>query len=194
MKYYKYFIICISLILSNSNTYKDIQEKFILAQPGDTIYLPIGKTSVDRSLWADNLNNVIISGFGIDSTILSFKNQIEGAEGIKITNSTNITLKDFTIENSKGDLIKVEDTNGIEFINVKAQWTYGPLETNGSYALYPVKSKNVLIDNCIAIGASDAGIYVGQSENIIVRNSEAYHNVAGIEIENSIYNFTKSKY
>ena len=69
----------------------------------------------------------------------------------------------------KGDLIKVEDTNGIEFINVKAQWTYGPLETNGSYALYPVKSKNVLIDNCIAIGASDAGIYVGQSENIIVR-------------------------
>ena len=186
MKYYKYFIICISLILSNSNTYKDILEKFILAQPGDTIYLPIGKTSVDRSLWADNLNNVIISGFGIDSTILSFKNQIEGAEGIKITNSTNIMLKDFTIENSKGDLIKVEDTNGIEFINVKAQWTYGPLETNGSYALYPVKSKNVLIDNCIAIGASDAGIYVGQSENIIVRNSEAYYNVAGIEIENSI--------
>ena len=186
MKYYNYFIICISLILSNSNTYKDIQEKFILAQPGDTIYLPAGKTSVDRSLWADNLDNVIISGFGIDSTILSFKNQIEGAEGIKITNSTNIILKDFTIENSKGDLIKVEDTNGIEFINVKAQWTYGPLETNGSYALYPVKSKNVLIDNCIAIGASDAGIYVGQSENIIVRNSEAYYNVAGIEIENSI--------
>jgi parallel beta-helix repeat protein len=36
------------------------------------------------------------------------------------------------------------------------------------------------------VGASDAGIYVGQSKNIIVRNSEAYHNVAGIEIENSI--------
>ena len=35
-------------------------------------------------------------------------------------------------------------------------------------------------------GASDAGIYVGQSENIIVRRNKAEKNVAGIEIENSI--------
>jgi parallel beta-helix repeat protein len=39
----------------------------------------------------------------------------------------------------------------------------------------------------VAIGASDAGIYVGQSNYIIVRNSTAYENVAGIEIENSKY-------
>ena len=44
-----------------------------------------------------------------------------------------------------------------------------------------------MIDGCIAIGASDAGIYVGQSKNIIVRNSRAEFNVAGIEIENSYY-------
>ena len=35
------------------------------------------------------------------------------------------------------------------------------------------------------IGASDAGIYVGQSKNIIVRRNLAEYNVAGIEIENS---------
>jgi uncharacterized repeat protein (TIGR03806 family) len=34
-------------------------------------------------------------------------------------------------------------------------------------------------------GASDAGVYVGQSENIIVRRNHVYENVAGIEIENS---------
>ncbi len=34
-------------------------------------------------------------------------------------------------------------------------------------------------------GASDAGIYVGQSRNIIVRDNVAELNVAGIEIENS---------
>ena len=44
-----------------------------------------------------------------------------------------------------------------------------------------------MIDGCIAIGASDAGIYVGQSKNIIVKNSKAHFNVAGIEIENSYY-------
>ena len=53
--------------------------------------------------------------------------------------------------------------------------------------MYPVQSKNVFIQGCVAIGASDAGIYVGQSENIIVRNNIAKFNVAGIEIENSYY-------
>ena len=36
-------------------------------------------------------------------------------------------------------------------------------------------------------GISDAGIYVGQSSQIIVRNSRAEYNVAGIEIENSTF-------
>jgi parallel beta-helix repeat protein len=44
----------------------------------------------------------------------------------------------------------------------------------------------VLIDKVTVKGASDAGIYVGQSKNIIVRNSRAEFNVAGIEIENSM--------
>jgi parallel beta-helix repeat protein len=56
---------------------------------------------------------------------------------------------------------------------------------NGGYAIYPVLSNNVLIDNAIALGASDAGIYVGQSNDVIVKNSEALFNVAGYEIENT---------
>jgi parallel beta-helix repeat protein len=43
----------------------------------------------------------------------------------------------------------------------------------------------VLIQNCKVSGGSDSGIYVGQSQNIVVRNNEVYDNVAGIEIENS---------
>ncbi|GIS32108.1 MAG: hypothetical protein Ct9H90mP4_00220 [Gammaproteobacteria bacterium] len=64
-------------------------------------------------------------------------------------------------------------------VNLKTEWTGGPKPTNGAYGLYPVESKNVLIDGCVAIGASDAGIYVGQSQQIIVRNSSAHYNVAG---------------
>ena len=43
----------------------------------------------------------------------------------------------------------------------------------------------MLIDGVVAKGASDAGIYVGQSKDITVRFSRAEGNVAGIEIENS---------
>jgi parallel beta-helix repeat protein len=52
--------------------------------------------------------------------------------------------------------------------------------------LYPVSCKDVLVEGCIVSDASDAGIYVGQSTDVIVRNNKAFHNVAGIEIENCI--------
>ena len=45
----------------------------------------------------------------------------------------------------------------------------------------------MLIDGVVVRGASDAGIYVGQSQQIIVRNSLAEYNVAGIEIENCYF-------
>ena len=70
------------LLFPDQNVYKNLQEKLILAQSGDIIYLPIGKSFISRSLWGDNLNNVTIIGHGIDSTILNFDNQIEGAVGI----------------------------------------------------------------------------------------------------------------
>lgn len=98
----------------------------------------------------------------------------------------NFTIADLTIQDPPSDGIKVEGARLVKFLNVKAEWTKPANPENGAYGLYPVLSKDVLIDGCVAIGSSDAGIYVGQSENIIVRNSEAIGNVAGIEIENSI--------
>ncbi len=57
--------------------------------------------------------------------------------------------------------------------------------TNGAYAIYPVQSEHILIDDVQSFGAADAGIYVGQSNHVIVRNSLARYNVAGYEIENT---------
>jgi parallel beta-helix repeat protein len=48
-----------------------------------------------------------------------------------------------------------------------------------------VQCKDVLFEDCFVRGASDAGLYVGQSRNIIVRRNRVEENVAGIEIENS---------
>ncbi|MBC8311451.1 MAG: right-handed parallel beta-helix repeat-containing protein [Candidatus Marinimicrobia bacterium] len=182
----RYFLFAILFSLVFSNYEKDIQTLLILAEPGDTINLGKGTFSLKGSLSMEGKENIVISGNGMDKTILSFKNQTDGAEGLRVNNCKNITLVDFTIQDSKGDAIKIQDVNGVIFRRVKAEWTGGPKAENGAYGLYPVLCQNVLIEHSIAIGASDAGIYVGQSKNIIVRNSEAYHNVAGIEIENSI--------
>ncbi|MEQ8473546.1 MAG: parallel beta-helix domain-containing protein [Marinoscillum sp.] len=163
----------------------DLQSQLILAGDSATVELPSGHFMFTKSLSVDGNKHLIIKGQGIDKTILSFEMQEEGAEGLKIANGVSITIENFTIENAKGDNIKVTDTDGITFRNIKSQWTGQPREENGAYAFYPVLSKNVLVENCIAIGASDAGIYVGQSDSVIIRNNEAYYNVAGIESENS---------
>jgi parallel beta-helix repeat protein len=167
----------------SDNIQEELQEALILAKPGDTIELAAGKYNFQSSLSLD-VDNVMLKGAGIDETVLSFKGQNAGSEGLLVT-SSGVTLSDFGIEDTIGDAIKVKGADGISFIRVRTEWTGGPKSTNGAYGFYPVESRNVLIDGCVAIGASDAGIYVGQSQHIIVRNSTAKFNVAGIEIENS---------
>jgi parallel beta-helix repeat protein len=166
-----------------TNVQEEVQEALILAEPGAVIELDEGVFNFTMGLSLD-VDNVTLRGKGMEKTILSFKQQNAGSEGLLVT-SSGVTLEDFAVEDAKGDAIKVKGAKGITFHRVRTEWTDGPKETNGAYGLYPVESENVLIDGCVAIAASDAGIYVGQSKNIIVRNSRAEFNVAGIEIENS---------
>lgn len=190
-----YFRLCITFLLlvsfatvnAQDAEQKKLQRLFVTATDNSTIELPEGRFQLNMSLWLDGKKNVIIKGKGMDKTILNFTNQVSGAEGIKITNGKNITLQDVTVQDTKGDAVKTQYVDGMTFKQVKAEWTRGANSKNGGYGLYPVQCTNVLIDGCEARGASDAGIYVGQSKYIIVRNSKATENVAGIEIENSLY-------
>ncbi|ANP45008.1 parallel beta-helix domain-containing protein [Candidatus Viadribacter manganicus] len=160
-----------------------LQTALIEARPGDTVQLGHGRFELSNSLSLD-VDRVTIRGDGHERSILSFNNQRRGAEGLLIT-SDNVTLRGFAVENARGDAIKARDCNGITIREVRVEWTGGPSANNGAYGLYPVNCDNVLIERSIARGASDAGIYVGQSRNIIVRENLAELNVAGIEIENS---------
>jgi parallel beta-helix repeat protein len=169
----------------SNNSHEEVQTALIELSPGDVLTLSPGTFVFEDGLSLD-VDEVIVRGSGMDETILDFKNQMSGAQGLLVT-SDRVTLKDFAVTDAKGDAIKVIGAEGINMINLKTEWTGGPKSTNGAYGLYPVESSDVLIDGCVAIGASDAGIYVGQSKNIIVRNSIAQYNVAGIEIENSYY-------
>lgn len=189
----KVYLLLICLLLVSAQVFgqkefqKKIQTALIEAESGSTIELPAGTYYLDGSLSMDDKSNITIKGAGENKTILNFKNQISGAEGFKITNGKAIQIQDFTVQDTRGDAVKVQEVDGITFLNLKTEWTGGANKNNGAYGIYPVQCSNVLIDHCTAIGASDAGIYVGQSRNIIVRNSKAHDNVAGIEIENSFY-------
>ena len=173
------------IIGPGENAQEDLQEALILMSEGDTLLIKSGYYLFEDGLSLD-VDDVTVIGEGMNETVLDFKNQQSGAQGFLVT-SNGVTLKDFAILDAKGDALKVIGSKGINMINLRTEWTGGPKSTNGAYGFYPVESEDVFIDGCIAIGASDAGIYVGQSKNIIVRNSIAQYNVAGIEIENSYY-------
>ena len=158
-------------------------EDFIMVEDGGTITIEPYFYDLRTQLILDNKKNIQIKGAGMESTVLSFRNLKTGGEGVKIVGE-NIVLEDFSVEDAPGDGIKAQHTDGITFRKLNVTWTNGDKSKNGTYAIYPVQCKNVVVDACIASHSKDAGIYVGQSENIIVKNSLAFGNVAGIEIEN----------
>lgn len=172
--------------LSAENLPAELQKRLIDAQPGDEILLPAGTFNFKRGLSLDDVPDITIKGAGKGKTILSFLGQIEGAQGLHVKNVTNLTLEGFTVADSKGDAIKVQDCENIVMRDLEATWTQGKKPTNGAYGLYPVSSKNLLMEKCEASFAMDAGIYVGQSTNVVVRDNYVHDNVAGLEIENTI--------
>jgi parallel beta-helix repeat protein len=173
---------CIS-IEPDENVQEAILEALIEAQPGDVIFLRAGVYELSGQL-SLSVSDVTIRGEGMGQTILSFRNQTSGGEGL-LVRADRFTLEDLALEDGPGDLFKIEGCNGVTVRRVRAEWTGGPDTANGAYGLYPVQCTDVLIEDSVVKGASDAGIYVGQSRNIIVRRNRVEYNVAGIEIENS---------
>ena len=160
-----------------------LQEALITAQPGDVVQLAAGRFLLTDGLSLD-ANGVTVRGAGMDGTVLDFSGQQGAGEGLLVT-SDDVTLRDFAVENTKGDGIKSKGADNVVYYRIRVTWTGGPKETNGAYGIYPVSSTGVLVDGCKVSGASDAGIYVGQSKAITVRYNMVEQSVAGIEIENS---------
>jgi len=167
-----------------NTTYQEtLIQQLIDAKSGDVITIPAGVYAIDRGLSLE-VDGVTIRGAGMDKTVLTFKGQAAGAEGL-LVNASNFTIEDLAIEDAKGDALKVNEGENIIIRRIRTEWTGGPKTTNGAYGIYPVQVRNLLIEESVAIGASDAGIYVGQSNGVVVRRNRAEFNVAGIEIENT---------
>ncbi|WP_437321061.1 parallel beta-helix domain-containing protein [Sorangium sp. So ce385] len=160
-----------------------VQTALIDAAPGATVCFEAGTFSFTTELSLD-VDGVTLIGAGKDETILDFSDQDTGANGLLIRGD-GVTVQDLQVRNTPGDGIRADSVQGIAFREVAVMWEADASEDSGAYGLYPVGSTDVVIERCVVKGARDAGIYVGQSQNILVASNEAYGNVAGIEIENS---------
>ncbi len=161
-----------------------LQELLVQAVPGDVIEFSAGRFELTRQIDIVT-DNLTLRGAGSGNTTLSFKGQLAGGQGLEATGD-NLVLEGFAIEDTAGNAVKVLGAENVVFRDIRTEWTGPAQASNGAYGIYPVQCQNVLIEKCTSIGASDAGLYVGQCHNVIVRDSRAERNVAGIEIENTI--------
>src|SRR5215831_6414892 len=168
----------------------DAKLAFINARTGQTIVFTQGTYMFSEPLTL-SVPGVTVKGMGSrDGVILDFSTATGDGHGISVT-AGDFILDGLTVRDTKDDAVRIQGTDpqhpikNVTIRNVKVYFTAGSVPANPGYAIYPTTSENVLVENCDVSGASDAGLYVGQSKNIMVRNNLVHENVNGIEIENS---------
>jgi len=177
---------CSTLLGPGADDTTTLQTAFIEAKSGDSVCLCPGSYSIAREL-SVGVPNLTIRGLGStpDDTVLDFAGQ-SGNHGVDAT-SDGFAMENLWIKNTTGNGVLVTGADGVTFRKLKVTWDAGSVIENGAYAVYPVSSQNVLIEETEVVGAADAGIYVGQCNTAVVRNCNVHGNVAGIEIENTTH-------
>jgi len=166
----------------------DITNELLLAlfeiADDSVVVLPEGNFKVSETIAIAATNGVTLTGYGINATKLDFTGST-GDDGIRFEGGNDITARDLGVYETNKNGIKVVGANGVYLAYTATVWEGDLAESQGAYGLYPLQSQNILMEYNYSRGSADAGIYVGQSNNIIVRENTAKYNVAGIEIENS---------
>lgn len=164
----------------------DLQEVVNSLSGSTTVLLGEGTWTLDNQVTFRGADDVAIVGQGMDETVLNFGELTVQANGVDAI-AEGFLIQDLTILDAPKDGLRVEDSNGVTIRRVRATWTAEESPENGGYGLYPVRVSKVLIEDSEAFNSSDAGIYVGQCLEAVVRNNLASGNVAGLEIENTQY-------
>ncbi|MFO0889976.1 MAG: parallel beta-helix domain-containing protein [Isosphaeraceae bacterium] len=159
--------------------------RLIKAKPGEVIEFGTGKFEFQATLSLD-VSKVTLRGQGADKTILSFKDQGQGTGGEGTPDhvegrgdASGPGRRGRQGRRDQGQRHEGPDPETrphrmdgrVEGDQRRLRHLSGALHRRADRGLHGSR-------------ASDAGIYVGQSENIIVRRNTVEQNVAGIEIEN----------
>jgi parallel beta-helix repeat protein len=99
--------------------------------------------------------------------------------GLSSARISGFSLSGFTVKGFAGDGVHLACVDDFTLKN-------NIVDGNGVYGFFPVASRDGRIsENIVVNTASDAGIYVGQSDNVSIEANDVHDNLLGIEVENS---------
>ena len=153
------------------------------AAPGDTVRVMPGAYMEALRVETDSLT---LEGAVNGDERPTLDGQGTLANGI-LSIGNYFTVSGLRVVNYTSNGITVQGVTGPTFRDLVVDKT-------GDYGLFPILSSDILIENCVASGAVDTGIYVGQSRGIAIHNNEAFGNVSGIEVENSVDAVVENNY
>jgi parallel beta-helix repeat protein len=167
-----------------------IQAAVDRARPGDVIEVMPGVYKEEVKI---DLDNITLRGVstsetpvpgGVSRPVLDGERKL--SDGI-LTTGSNFVIENFDIRHYVANGAVAQHARNVTFRNLA-------IDDTGLYGVYPVSCTGVRIESCVATGIADAALYVGQSREIVVRDSEAHDNVTGIEIENSVNAVVENNY
>ncbi len=162
---------------------ESIQAAVGRAKPGDLIRVLPGTYKEEVTVQTESLT--------LEGVVQGEARPILDGEGTRANGITSvgdyITVSGFRVVNYTSNGVTLQGVTGITLRDIISDKT-------GEYGLFPILSSDILIEKCVSSGVIDTGIYVGQSRGIVVRDSEAFGNVSGFEIENSVDALVENNY
>jgi parallel beta-helix repeat protein len=166
---------------------KDIAAAFAQAKPSTTLIFDSGTFQFTNTLNLAGVSGVTVKGQGMDKTLLDFKGQKAGADGILAEHTDQVTFSDFWVRDPVSSGVRVNQGRGVTMQRLKVSWTTADLASHGAYGLYPVLSRDVLLEDSEVSGASDSGICASQLDHGVVRRNTMTGNPAGIIVRNGYF-------
>jgi len=157
-----------------------IQAAVDAAHPGDSVHVPPGTYRENVRVTKDNIRIEGSSAAILDGTGLTGNTGISVSPASPASRINGFTLSGLTIQNYSG--------NGLVLLRAdNFHINDGNYANNDEYGIFPLLSSGGFIGSNRVSGSNEAGIYVGQSSDVVIEKNQVSDCTIGIEIENSSF-------
>jgi parallel beta-helix repeat protein len=165
----------------NVVAFSSIQAAVDAARPGDTVIVPPGRYHESVTIGKSGIairgsRGAVLDAAGFAVGIRASAGP--GGPGCPVSTLTHITVDGLRIENARFTGVLLRGVDGFAVRD-------GSYTGNEEYSIFPICSRNGVIDGNHVEGTDDAAIYVGNSHDVVVEGNHATDSTVGIEIENS---------